>query len=84
MRSIVAHVYRLVAADLRPSTLQEDSSLRVKIVDWIIDTLKYLQAGIAGTCVQALQLIYNVSNVSCTGSAFARETTPSVRQTHVR
>ena len=60
MRSIVAHVYRLVAADLRPTTLQEDAPLRIKITDWIIDTLKYLQAGIAGQLCQAALLTLTV------------------------
>ena len=58
MRTIVAHVYRLVAADLRPTNLQEDAPLRIKITDWIIDTLKYLQAGIAGKLYQAALVTY--------------------------
>lgn len=54
MRTVVAHVYRLLAADLRPAVLQEDTLLRNKIFDWIIDTLKYLQAGTAGHCLPCL------------------------------
>ena len=61
MRTIVAHVYRLVAADLRPTTLQEDAPLRIRITDWIMDTLKYLQAGIAGTLCQAALVTSNMS-----------------------
>ena len=48
MRTIVAHIYRLVAADLRPGALQEDATLRTKLTDWILDTLKYLQSATAG------------------------------------
>ena len=58
MRTIVAHVYRLLAADLAPTTLQEGAPLRIKITDWIIDTLKYLQAGIAGKLCQAALVTY--------------------------
>lgn len=54
MRTIVAHVYRLLAADLRPAALPDDTPLRNKIMDWIIDTLKYLQAGTAGHCLPCL------------------------------
>lgn len=48
MRTIVAHIYRLLAADLRPGALQDDASLRTKLTDWIVDTLKYLQTATAG------------------------------------
>ena len=48
MRTIVAHIYRLVATDLRPGALQEDATLRSKLTDWIVDTLKYLQSATAG------------------------------------
>ena len=48
MRTIVAHIYRLVAADLRPGMLQQDAVLRNKLTDWIVDTLKYLQSATAG------------------------------------
>ena len=48
MRTIVAHIYRLVAADLRPGALQEDATLHTKLTDWIVDTLKYLQSATAG------------------------------------
>ena len=51
MRTIVAHIYRLVAADLRPAMLQEDSALRTRITDWIIDTLRYLQSATAGNTI---------------------------------
>lgn len=57
MRTIVAHVYRLLAADLTPATLQEDTPMRNKITDWIIDTLKYLQAGTAGNPCQPAHLV---------------------------
>ena len=64
MRTIVGHVYRLLAADLRPAALQEDTPLRNKITDWIIDTLKYLQAGTAGHCLPCLHCILLAGN-SC-------------------
>lgn len=48
MRTIVAHIHRLLAADLKPGTLQEETLLRNKLMDWIVDTLKYLQASSAG------------------------------------
>lgn len=48
MRTIVAHIYRLVAADLRPGSLQQDAVLRSKLSDWLVDTLKYLQSATAG------------------------------------
>lgn len=48
MRLIVAHIHRLVAADLKPGILQEDTVLRSKFIDWILDTLKYLQATAIG------------------------------------
>ena len=51
MRTIVAHIYRLVAADLRPGMLQQDAVLRSKLTDWIVDTLKYLQSATAGDFV---------------------------------
>lgn len=50
MRIIVAHIYRLVAADLKPGVLQEDGLMRSKTVDWIVDTLKYLQSAATGQC----------------------------------
>lgn len=71
MRTIVAHVYRLLAADLAPTTLQEDAPLRIKITDWIIDTLKYLQAGIAGKLCQAALVTYSVS-LTCWPTAILR------------
>lgn len=48
MRTVVAHIHRLLAADMRPVILEEDVPLRSKFIDWIIDTLKYLQAAAAG------------------------------------
>lgn len=54
MRTIVAHIYRLLAADLRPTAVQEDAVLRNKITDWIIDTLKYLQSATAGSFLSML------------------------------
>ena len=48
MRLVVAHIHRLLAADLQPGLLQEDAVRRGKLVDWIVDTLKYLQAAAAG------------------------------------
>lgn len=59
MRTIVAHIYRLVATDLRPGALQEDATLRSKLLDWIVDTLKYLQSATAGLSVTKLYLSYN-------------------------
>ncbi len=56
MRTIVAHIYRLVATDLRPGALQEDATLRSKLTDWIVDTLKYLQSAAAGLSVITLYL----------------------------
>jgi len=56
MRTIVAHIYRLVATDLRPRALQEDATLRSKLTDWIVDTLKYLQSATAGLSVTTLYL----------------------------
>lgn len=48
MRLVVAHIHRLLAADLQPGLLQDDAVLRGKLIDWIVDTLKYLQAAAAG------------------------------------
>lgn len=56
MRTIVAHIYRLVATDLRPRALQEDATLRSKLTDWIVDTLKYLQSATAGLSVTTVYL----------------------------
>ena len=55
MRTIVAHIYRLLAADLRPGALQDDASLRTKLTDWIVDTLKYLQTATAGQLSRPVQ-----------------------------
>ena len=53
MRTIVAHIYRLVAADLTPGVLQQDASLRTNLTDWLVDTLKYLQSATAGGLLRA-------------------------------
>ncbi len=56
MRTIVAHIYRLAATDLRPRALQEDATLCSKLTDWIVDTLKYLQSATAGLSVTTVYL----------------------------
>ncbi|KAL3146697.1 hypothetical protein ABBQ32_000921 [Trebouxia sp. C0010 RCD-2024] len=76
MRTVVAHVYRLLAADLRPAVLQEDTLLRNKIFDWIIDTLKYLQAGTAESFSEMQQLRYCLCMV-CRAVSTALAATPS-------
>ena len=48
MRTVVAHIHRLVAADMQPGILEGEALLRNKLMDWIVDTLKYLQASSAG------------------------------------
>ncbi|KAL0053523.1 hypothetical protein WJX82_006983 [Trebouxia sp. C0006] len=64
MRTIVAHIYRLVATDLRPGALQEDATLRSKLTDWIVDTLKYLQSATAESFSEMQQLRYCLCMVS--------------------
>lgn len=58
MRTIVAHIYRLVAADLRPGMLQQDAVQRNKLTDWIVDTLKYLQSATADSFSEMQQVRY--------------------------
>ncbi len=49
MRTMVAHVFRLAAGSLTSGALQRDTSLRIRFMEFMADTLKYLNTTTPGT-----------------------------------
>ena len=48
MRTVVAHIFRLTANNMPPGTLRQQPAVCSRMLEFISDTLRYLQTGTSG------------------------------------
>ena len=52
MRTVVAHIFRLTANNMSPGTLRQQPAVCSRMLEFISDTLRYLQTGTCGKLEQ--------------------------------
>lgn len=55
MRTVVAHIFRLTANNMPPGTLRQQPAVCSRMLEFISDTLRYLQTGTSGELQTELQ-----------------------------